>query len=228
MKQVFFPDPVFAWVFFLVLFLLTCVAAWTDTRRAKIPNRLTVAILILGIVMSAVRGGWMASNNQDVWLLNTGEAWVGAIDGVLFAVAGFIVYFALMFVMWIMNACGGGDVKLLSSVAAWLGIKIFSLLWMASIIFLVVWMLARVVAGDKVIRRVARPTETTKDGKKKQPLSAARQIRATYSLPFAVATAVVLLWLFRFDLQLVPRPQPQQPAQAPGTSAHVRSLPNYA
>lgn len=247
MAQTFFPDTAFAWAFCIGLFLLTCVAAWTDTRRAKIPNRLTVAILVLGVVVNAARAGWRGAENLPLSYLDTGSVWLGVLDGILFSLLGFVVVFAVMFGFWVLNACGGGDVKLLSAVAAWVGVWYFLWLWTASIVFLVVWMLARVMAGQKATQRVNLPVEsdqadkdnktdgkgapdakgpTKYEGKKKPQKVQVRQIRVTYSLPFAAATAVVLLWLFRFELQL--QPPKTQPAQPQGASAHARPSPDRA
>src|SRR5438270_8400 len=45
----------------------------------------------------------------------------GALDGLLFALAGFGLGFALFFVLWVLGACGGGDVKLFAALGAWVG-----------------------------------------------------------------------------------------------------------
>ena len=50
------------------------------------------------------------------------------------------------------------------------------------------------------------------------------KLRTTFSFPVAVATAIVLPWVFRVELQLVkPPPEPPQ-----GVSAHVRPAPSHA
>ncbi|MEJ5277078.1 MAG: prepilin peptidase, partial [Thermogemmata sp.] len=67
MERTFFPNVWFAWVFLGVLFGLTGIAAWTDTKRAKIPNVLTVAMLVLGLIANAVRGGWQGVWGRPLW-----------------------------------------------------------------------------------------------------------------------------------------------------------------
>src|SRR5205807_6900 len=143
----FFPDPVFGWLFCLTLFSLTCVAAWTDTRRAIIPNRLTLLILGLGLVANVARCGWLGAENRPLWLLESGSVWLGILDGLLFGLIGFAVAFAAMFVIWIFGACGGGDVKLLGAIGAWVGIYVFPFIWLASVGVLFVWMAARILSG---------------------------------------------------------------------------------
>lgn len=223
----FFPNTAFAWAFCVGLILLTGIAAWTDTRRAKIPNRLTVLILVLGLVVNTVRGAWLAAEGKPVslWPLeNTHSVWGGALYGFLFAVMGFAVAFAIMFLIWIFGSCGGGDVKLMSSVAAWLGISGFLFSWLGSVVVLFFWMLARMITGGLSPRRVKKSLsklheqKTAYEGGKAAPRTKAGSVRMTYSLPLAIAVALILVFVYRFELQLAP-PKPQ-PAQQVGASAH--------
>jgi Flp pilus assembly protein protease CpaA len=229
--KTFFPDPVFAWVFCLTLILLTSLAAWIDTRKAIVPNRLTVLIFILGLVANAIRGGWLAAENHPVWWLSEGGAsWLGVLDGLLFGLVGFIIIFALMFAFWIFGLCGGGDVKLMAAVAAWMGMPNFLLLWLATLVVLIFWTLGQVLMGGLSPQRVKKNLrelgQSPKDRAAEQAPSGKRgQLRTTFSFPVAVATAVVLLWLFRVELQLV---QPKPPADQPqGVSCHVRPTPLF-
>ncbi len=90
------------------------VAAAQDMRSRRIGNALTLALLLAGIV-SAVAG--------------TGA--IGAQDALLGAAVGF----GLMFVPFAIEAVGGGDVKLMAAVGAWVG----------------PWMVAEVFAGQAII-----------------------------------------------------------------------------
>lgn len=234
MKLPFFPDPVFAWLFLLALVLLTGVAAWYDTRKAIIPNRLSVLILILGVAVNVVRAAWMAAENTPAYVWPWGflqgdepAVWVGAVQGFLFALGGFLVAFTMMFLFWMFGMCGGGDVKLLGAVGGWVGIAYFPLIWVGSVFVLFVWMLARVLTGGlsprKVKRSIAQVQKqmTVPAGGKAPPAPRGGGVRVTYSLPIAVATAAVLLWVFRAELQLI---RPKQPDQ-PGASVHVQPPP---
>lgn len=229
--RLFFPDLVFAWTFCAGLVLLTGVAAWYDTRKAIIPNRLCVLILVLGIVVNAVRGGWLAAEGLPArawpWNFLQGDdpvAWVGVVQGILFAVSGFLVAFTMMFLFWMFGMCGGGDVKLLGAVGGWVGIAYFPLVWVGSVFVLFLWLLARVLTSgvspkkiNRTLSEIKKATTVPTGGKAPQaPRGGA--VRVTYSLPIAVATAVVLMWFFRFELQLV-QPKPQPAPQ--GASAHA-------
>jgi Flp pilus assembly protein protease CpaA len=227
--KAFFPDVAFAWMFCVGLVLLIGIAAWTDTRRAKIPNRLCLVILALGLVMSAVRAGWLAADNKPLRLLETGAVWRGVIDGLLWASAGFLVAFAVMFVIWIMGSCGGGDVKLLASVSAWVGPDGFLFIWLGSVLVLFVWMGARILSGGMTPRGIKKTLAKLDAGRKahdagRDPVAKPGK-RVTFSLPLLIATACILLVVYRYELQLVPPKSKPQPDQPQGALRDVRPSP---
>lgn len=223
----FFPNPAFAWVFCAALCLLTCLAAYTDLRTAKIPNRLTVLTFALGLVVNVVRAGWMAAENKPLWVFDSGSAVAGVFDGLLFGLVGFVIMFAVMFAFWILGMCGGGDVKLFAAVAAWVGLT-FALfgIWVVSVVALFFWFGARILSRGLSPRAVNRTMDELKKPKGAKALGDEKsgpakppKLRVTYSLPIAVATVVVLLWVFRFELQLAVQKPPQSQE---GTVADVR------
>lgn len=85
---------------FLALLALVLVAGWTDVRTRRIPNALTVGAAATALLLRALEGGvpMLVSG-----VLGLGIAFVLAVP--LFAVGGM----------------GGGDVKLLAAVGAFLG-----------------------------------------------------------------------------------------------------------
>jgi prepilin peptidase CpaA len=72
----------------------------TDVKKRRIPNRLTGAALLIGIVVQ--------------WSM-LGKA------GLLAACAGLLIGGALLLPGWLMGFTGAGDVKLMAAVGAWLG-----------------------------------------------------------------------------------------------------------
>ena len=81
------------------LVLFVCTAAWWDATADRIPNSLTVGGLLVALTMRALLG----------------------IDHVLQGLGGFGLAFALALVLYALRAIGGGDVKLLAAVGAFLG-----------------------------------------------------------------------------------------------------------
>jgi prepilin peptidase CpaA len=85
---------------FVPLFALLLVAAGTDLRARRIPNWLTLCIAISGLFQSFLPHHAVSPTHS---------------------IAGLAVGFALPLVLFILNAIGGGDVKLLAAVGAWIG-----------------------------------------------------------------------------------------------------------
>ncbi len=82
------------------LFALLLCAAVTDLRARRIPNWLTFSMVLAGLA-------------QSLLPLRT----VGFTTSLL----GFLTGFGLTFILFALGAVGGGDVKLLAGVGAWLG-----------------------------------------------------------------------------------------------------------
>lgn len=88
--------------------IFTLVAAIWDQRKKRLPNVLTVPAFFLGLLFHLVRGGWEAG-------------WSGAAQGLGFSLAGFATGFGILFVLWLIGGGGGGDVKFMGALGAWLG-----------------------------------------------------------------------------------------------------------
>lgn len=87
----------------IALVVILAIAAMTDLRERRIPNRLTVPGLALGLVLSLLPGGLTLSGA----LLGVGAAALIAVP------------------LFILRAFGGGDAKLLLVVGAFAGAKLF-------------------------------------------------------------------------------------------------------
>ena len=85
---------------FIVCSLAGCIAVSTDWRERKIPNWLTIPLLIAGLLF---RGST--------------EFFPGLLD----ALAGLGVGFGIFLLLWLCGGSAGGDVKFMAAVGAWLG-----------------------------------------------------------------------------------------------------------
>ena len=216
----FYPDPAFGWIFYAVLVGFLAVAAYLDLGWLKIPKKVTLPMLGAGLVVSVVRGAWMGSvlsgSDDQVVFAFANSPVLGALDRLLCSVAGFAVGFGVFSLLWILGKGGGGDVKLMAALGAWVGPK-----WMLYLIFgsmLVFVVLAVVRLFQKLLRRGVQKTVfsvkegAARDNAKKTPVGARRRSDVIgYSLPAAVATALLLPCFFWSDLGL-PKPVKVTPA----------------
>jgi Flp pilus assembly protein protease CpaA len=85
----------------IALALVALVAAWSDIRTRRIPNRLTVGALVLALALRLPLGP---------------EALLSGIAGLSFA-------FILVFPLFALGGFGGGDAKLLMAMGAFLGVE---------------------------------------------------------------------------------------------------------
>lgn len=222
----FFPNAPFAWTFCCALFAFVILAAYIDTKSAKIPNRLTVILLFAGVACTLVRSVWQGVVEHPLFVFDTGEWWLGLLDGMLFALLGFLLAFGGFFAFWIFGLAGGGDVKLMAALGAWFGPKGFLILWVMSIVALLFWsgfvIVSAKVAGKKSFGpKLPQPTKQQKKGAK--PTPAPRGLQVTYSVPVAIATVLTCLWMYRVDLQLAsPKPTPADNKTGGATDAPTK------
>jgi prepilin peptidase CpaA len=164
----------------IITFTLVCLVM--DVRSRRIPNWLTVPALGLGLLAHTAAGGW---------------------QGLQFSILGFATGFAILFVLWLFGGGGGGDVKMMSALGAWLGVTLTVEAFLASAVATVVivgvamfraaiprWFSALGRAGEGT---VTRPTASC------NPLKAATRPGriVPYAVPLALGTWAVVafaLW----------------------------------
>jgi prepilin peptidase CpaA len=187
-RGAFFPDPVFGWVFYLALVGVALLPAYRDWKEFKIPKAVPIVALGLGLVLNLVRGAWLGTQGEPVWVLPADGFWTGLADGLLFASAGFGVGFGLFFGLWVfglyfIKTVGGGDVKLFGAIGAWVGPRYAIYLLIGTYL-----MMLMVVIGMF--------TKALFSGGFRH----ARSKKVAYSLPIALSVMVIMLWVCRHDL----------------------------
>lgn len=102
----------------------TLTAALIDLKWRRLPNWLNLAALIAALITHTVFSG---------------------LSGLGFALIGFATGFGILFVLWLIGGGGGGDVKLMGALGAWLGASL------TLKVFFISAMLIAVMAGGVLI-----------------------------------------------------------------------------
>ena len=76
------------------------LSVYFDSTQRKIPNKITMPAILIGIIWSTVNSG---------------------LDGFLFSVLGFLIGFAVFLIPYTFGGIGAGDVKLMAAIGALMG-----------------------------------------------------------------------------------------------------------
>lgn len=84
----------------ILLLLLVSLSAAFDAKERRIPNKITLTGILLGLVFNLIMGGW---------------------TGLLNSFLGILVGIAVFFIPFAMGGMGAGDVKLMGAIGALMG-----------------------------------------------------------------------------------------------------------
>lgn len=120
--------------FLWILLLLVEV----DKRFMLLPDVLTLPLLILGFGYASMNGNWLIPSEPEI-LSIAGNSFAGAAFGYIMPTV------ASMFIAWkYPDAFGGGDIKLLAAIGAWVGLESISyIILLSCAIFAVSCLLAK-------------------------------------------------------------------------------------
>ncbi|NLX97701.1 MAG: prepilin peptidase [Rhodopirellula sp.] len=166
----------------ILIVVFTLAAAVSDWRTRKLPNWLTVSALAAALLLHTILAG---------------------LPGLANALLGFAVGFGILLVLWLIGGSGGGDVKLMGALGAWLGVSLILRVFFLSAALIAVFAGAVLVFafasnGFVYVRR----RYMTKG--KKQATNETDRIRQRqrlrimpYAVPVAISTWLVLAeaWL---------------------------------
>jgi prepilin peptidase CpaA len=164
-------------IFVAGVVLTTGLAAFTDWRTCRIPNKLTLPACVAGFLYQIAFHGW-----------------AGLADGGL----AFAIAFGTFFLLWMIGGGGGGDVKLMGALSVWLGVTLTLYVMVVSTAFVILGTLTAIVGGG-LRHGVARTRQTYLAGKVEKPTPQTSEQRRqrrlmAYAIPVALATWVVM-WL---------------------------------
>ena len=207
-------------VFYIAALTIFAIGmAVTDTVWRKIPNKYTIPFAALGLIFSVALWGVQLGGIAEPLEYTTAE--LGKLEGVrfdvmfsylcqitpLWALAGFLVGFFILFLGFVVGGVGGGDVKLLAALGIWLGVKWFLLVFCMAIMLAALLSVCAIIAKGprSMIRRMNRmkkigaAEEPTKRTGKKQRRSRDNPKQLKRIIPFAIPVALsVGLFLIMF------------------------------
>ncbi len=174
-----------------VLLILLGVATWTDISRHEILNWNTYPGMLAGLLL----------NLSGLGILGEG------IDGFSQSLAGFLLCGFIMLFAFVLFSMGGGDVKLIAMMGAFLGVEqgLFALLWTFSVGFvlgvaIVIWQTGFV----EILRNTTRHTVLVIKARSWVPLSTEQRKpldRGLFLAPAAlIAAGIVSFPLIRVYL----------------------------
>lgn len=162
-------------VFLTAVVLYTVIAAVSDLRSRRIPNRLTVPMFLAGLIYQCAFFG---------------------LDGLGRGLAGFAAGFGILFVLWMIGSAGGGDVKLLGGLSVWLGTNLTLKVLFCSLFFVIagtglLLVQSLLTQGFKRTRsQYVKDSESA--GRSESTEQRARRRVMAFAMPVALATWCVL------------------------------------
>jgi prepilin peptidase CpaA len=163
------PDLTASQIVFLVAVgLFTLVAAISDIRTRKIPNKMTVPMCLAGLIYQIGFFQWNGLSN---------------------ALLGFAAGFGILFVLWMVGTAGGGDVKLMGALGPWMGGLLTLKVLFCSLIFVTVGTFG-IVAWSALSTGVRRTKSQYLKSKTSAETTGERQKRRVmaFAAPVALAT----------------------------------------
>lgn len=142
------------------------IAVFTDLKSRQIPNWLTVSSLVIAMLFHFFSGG---------------------LPALLLSLGGFATGFGILFVLWIIGGGGGGDVKLMGALGAWVGPMPTLLIFWGSTFCALACMFGLVVF-QMVKKQSAESLQTANPG-----ANAPKNKLLKQSIPFAVPASLATL-----------------------------------
>jgi prepilin peptidase CpaA len=156
------------------LAVFTAVAAVTDLKTRKIPNKLTVPLFVLGLIFQLIFHPYSPTLG----------------GGLLDAAKAFAIGFGTLFVLWLIGGGGAGDTKMMGALSVWLGSKMTLAVLVLSTTF--------VLFGTVAVMAYQSATHGIRKAQKQFSQEALREKGGrrmmTYAFPVALATWIVLVW----------------------------------
>ena len=156
----------------IAVILFMALALATDLKERKIPNWLTVSSAVLGLVYHLAFGGWA---------------------GLTLSLGGFATGFGLLLLLWLTGSGGGGDVKLMGAVGAWLGAFTTLIVFIGSAVAAMVCMVAVLIWSNSKISDPQSPDSSAAG-------AVAQSSVMKQTIPYAVPVTMTVWSIFLYQI----------------------------
>jgi prepilin peptidase CpaA len=181
----------------------TIAAAVIDWRFKRIPNAVTVWALAGGALFHLAAGAALGGVGGALYVSPGGS--VREALGLVPAALGFAVGFGMLFILWLVGSGGGGDVKYMGALGAWLGpVNTFYVFLIGAVITVVGSILVLVGEALRIgISRTKARYLSAKAAKTKGSAEAIEEVRQQtlvkrrlmpWAVPAGIAAWIVLVW----------------------------------
>ena len=174
------------WIQVITIVVFTLTAAIIDVRSRRIPNWITIPAAVAGLLFHVLRGAY-------------NDGFAGSLHGLWFSLGGFATGFGILLVLMAFALGGGGDVKLMGAVGAWLGWRYTIIAYVLAVIFAVGGIIVLsffTVARHGVEEAKKRHLDGGAEEKQRRTPGRRKRSLTTFALPVALGTWIALVWQF--------------------------------
>lgn len=166
-------------IVFVSMVVFTAIALVCDLWTRKLPNVLTVPTFCAGVLFHAVSGAVRSGLSGAMH------------DLVRISLSGFAVGFGIMLVLWFVGGSGGGDVKLMGALGAWVGAWLTLQVLVVGAVFAGALTVTMTVRNTFQLKRTPLAHSETRPGRGGRK-KAGSAWRVPFGVPAALATWCVL------------------------------------
>lgn len=176
------------WVYWAVS-LFAVVAAYIDGKELRVPNKLTLPMIVAGWIWSCIFYGM----NGDGWYI-----------GLMWSLAGTAVGLMTLLPAYAIGGMGAGDVKMMAAIGAWVYCaNVFYAFCVGTIVGAILAVIMIITAGDfkKHFNQfffILGEIQTVKDPEELARLATERKTSMRllpYGIPMAIGTVLYFAWM---------------------------------